>query len=296
MTDLFPFNNPYLESDNDLQRQLLEAILRRGFLMRPDGSNLRFDTNTHPDDPEYLQSLLASIPTTSRDITTISILTENGDPLFDVPAEQATIDAACKSLADDVQTIRIRGFYWYDPENHNAPNNSLYTWDAFKTLEFGTMMPVAALDPGVALLVKVLAWHGVGTIDSCEGHGWRRSGDDKKDTPHISFLGEHHGQWGRFLLGEGLPNPALRPKHEFIDDRHMPRWKLVDKQTRLEPAEHKLALDVLFRMAICLMNPKHAKSMREAKAAFKHEIDLSHPDLLFTRMGCYLEEVEWDEI
>ena len=89
-------------------------------------------------------------------------------------------------------------------------------WGTFKRLRFGRKVPVEVLDPGVALIVKILPLLGLDTVLSCEGHspgeikGWRsrysfdeqfRNAEKHNDTvPTVSLMSEYHREWARQVL------------------------------------------------------------------------------------------------
>ncbi len=75
--------------------------------------------------------------------------------------------------------------------------------------KFGRRVPVVILDPGVALLTKVLPLLRLEVWCSCDGH-------DKKTPPEIGFSGIGDIRWARVALPQFLP-----PGDPFID-----RWTM----------------------------------------------------------------------
>jgi hypothetical protein len=65
-------------------------------------------------------------------------------------------------------------------------------WTTFKKRRFGAKTPVEMLDPGIALLVKVLPLIGVHVIGACDGH--------LCEPPYIRLLSTHHLNWARLIL------------------------------------------------------------------------------------------------
>jgi len=65
-------------------------------------------------------------------------------------------------------------------------------WPTFRACTFGAKVPVEVLEPGIALLVKVLPLLGLHTVDSCDGH--------LIAPPRIRFISKHHWNWARLVL------------------------------------------------------------------------------------------------
>ncbi len=114
--------------DPDAAR-VLDALLRRGYLVSPMGGDIGFDQIPHPDDPDDLVALLrpalAPFPRASG-ADAVLIRDKDGQPLIEIPRSAAAIEAARRTLREDVQRIHVRGHCSYgrtlrrDPGRHRA--------------------------------------------------------------------------------------------------------------------------------------------------------------------------------
>ncbi len=65
-------------------------------------------------------------------------------------------------------------------------------WKNFQECAFGVKVPVKYLDPGIALLVKVMPLLGLHTVMSCDGH--------LENPPVIYFRSKYHFNWAKVIL------------------------------------------------------------------------------------------------
>jgi len=94
-------------------------------------------------------------------------------------------------------------------------------WQHFDRFRWGPRVPVGCLDPGVALLVKVLPLVHVWTWLSCDGHGQGKA-------PFICACNEHYFRWLRGVMRH------ITPRHlqegwqfeEAVEKGHDCRWTL----------------------------------------------------------------------
>jgi hypothetical protein len=108
------------------------------------------------------------------------------------------------------------------------------TFSTFRNCAYGAKVPVRVLDPGIALLVKVLPAIGARTVYSCDGHveeppsvrffsrydlSWVQmvfaslfEGDHVQETWHFNEEGEG---WMRFVWRWGNGGPGM-----FLDARY----------------------------------------------------------------------------
>ena len=83
------------------------------------------------------------------------------------------------------------------------------SWGSFRRLQYGLKIPVRALDPGIALLVKTMPLLGLHTVMSCDGHMLK--------PPVIHFFSGYHLSWASVALPQFLPaNDAFAARWRFV--------------------------------------------------------------------------------
>ena len=83
-------------------------------------------------------------------------------------------------------------------------------WRAFKEYKYGPKVPVAVLEPAVALLVKVLPLIGVRSVFSCDGNA-------RGEVPRIHVYDQHHLRWLRGVMRHLTPR-RLQNGWRFDED------------------------------------------------------------------------------
>lgn len=269
----FPFGNRYLACADERQRQLMEAFLRRGFLMQPVGRAIWFDQKPILADKLYLRSILGPLalkePLSDDDIP---IFSEKGELLFAVPAEASLFDEALARLKNSKALYHVNGAKYL---LYCTYYDFYQSWEHFKALRYGLKVPVKVLDPGVALMVKVLPWYGVATNLCCEGHP-KGNDPDTWNSPHVALVGEHHARWARMLVARQVADLGPRVPSGFVATVFRPAitterrygWGggVVGEDLELPAVEHSLWLDVLFRIAVRMVDPDLAAEARMEKA------------------------------
>lgn len=272
-SDEFPFGNSYLECSNLRQKQLLEALLRRGFLMHPHGQKIRFDQLPEASDKAYLKTVVGTLPEGSPlQGASVAIYTETDQWFIEIPTEGEGFSALLGRLAASQPVRHINGSHCFFGAEYSA---FYQRWREFASLRFGPKVPVNALDPGVALMVKVLPWYGVATILCCEGHP-EQNNPECWSSPYIGLLGEHHTRWCRMLLDrlvsslgsevpDGLVQSVFRPA--IVNEGRF-GWGggMTGEGRRLSHDEHQLWLNSLFRLAVRLIDPDMAAKARAEKS------------------------------
>jgi hypothetical protein len=231
---------------NDL---LLEALLRRGFLVYLDDDGLWLGTGSHPKDLTALQSIGG---------LTIQPIVDHNDRMACIKATRT--GKALEAIALSIIEL---------PENHfnghsmwtgmGLGHHMRGTWGQYVSMKWGAKMAVCpmqtvhqksvanALDLGVALLVKTFSLARVATTYCCDGHGERPaeiSFHFKWDVPWANCvfkllgLKAAHSNWtwlqqdeGNLLLIEPCDGFADVATKGMLDDiQHFAR-RLLDSDT-----------------------------------------------------------------
>src|SRR5690625_4299034 len=151
-----------------------------------------------------------------------------------------------------------------EPNGHDSPGR--YTWMGFKRNQFGARESLKNLEPGIALLVKVLPWFGVWTAMSCQGHLRKRN----FNRPKLWFNGNFHGQWCKMVFEHLFRSWEFSKQWRFSWDAEGSGWcsAIWEARPPLETKEeHKRCLEDIFFMARVLMLEGLSKRVRAAKAA-----------------------------
>lgn len=107
-----------------------------------------------------------------------------------VPATPDVVEAICREIVRAPARIcRETG-----PDTLSRSAASL---KGFLGNAYGAKVPVSILEPGIALLVKVLPWYGVRTSMSCAGHPLDHR---HPSPPTLWFFGHHHTRWCAHLF------------------------------------------------------------------------------------------------
>ncbi len=283
-------HNPYLNPCDAECGELLDALLRRGYLVQPIDTGLRFDDKPHPEDFEDLANLVGISVINRRE----AILNSDFIPIYDCLGDRLIlvrrgfgVSEVCRKLTSDRQRMHIRGMYWHSKSGHGRTDvGRRLNWEGFIGLRYGCLVPVSALDPGVALLVKVFSWYGVGTEMSCQGHllcdkrvtleeaascqGYVVFGKHKH--PYIFFISEDHIKWAKVVLMSTFPRTfGQRGWLEgFTAENRWDGlfWRLSKSHWPLlmiEESHHRQLMEVLYRMARRLMDPERAARFRDRK-------------------------------
>lgn len=183
---------------------LLEALLRRGFLVYRDDLGVWLGTGSHPSDIDVLRFV---------DRLEVDSLSGHKDRMAQLKSQST--GAPAMDVAVAIVSL---------PKNHFG-GHSLWTgwgipgflgndgWDSFRKMAWGTKLPTCpmqkrdclkvnnALDLGVALLVKAFPLARVATRACCDGHG--------EKPAWISFHFQWDAPWAKAvfdILGDATPN------------------------------------------------------------------------------------------
>jgi hypothetical protein len=145
-----------------------EVLAARGFLLDRDGEVATLSDNSHSDDARLLDELLPQWGGSLRD---------------------GIVHLPRAPLAEELESIfQVFGggeaVSWAHWER----------WANFRNRRHGPKVPVRALDPFVARLVKAVTAIGLGTCSACDGHGENRA--------LIHFTGPYHSAWFQIVLDE----------------------------------------------------------------------------------------------
>lgn len=239
---------------------LIDALLRRGFLvMRKDGGIL-LCPGTLAEDVELLFQLLHVRQRHAEG--------EWGVPVFWNDRVLARLDV---TPVEQVQsrypslfrpTRRISGFT--GPQG--SASKFQLTWEGFQKCRFGANMPLKNLEAGIALLVKVLPWCGVRTSMSCEGH--EKGGC--YGPPSIWFFGCNHGMWCKAIFDHLFGAEDFAHQWEFSFNWEQDSWSGAIWRGGLESLSSSEHIECCMNAQIAarsLMLPGLSEKIRAAKAA-----------------------------
>ena len=173
-------------TDDPIERSK-EVLLWRGFPVKREGDTLYLAKGVHPYDIAMLERFTDVIEEDNRTLDTCARI----------------MPFARERRAFALFSARSRNGMTgpFDWGGHVEDD-----WAAFHRLRFGVKVPVKHLDPGIALLVKILPLLGLHTVMSCDGH--------TEKAPIIHFMSEYHWKWAQVALPQFLP----------MDDAFVRQW------------------------------------------------------------------------
>lgn len=173
---------------------LTEVLQWRGFLVEQQGPVCCLHRGAHRSDVEALQEWgfeLRSPPANDDEFMAELRLSSGKDHL-------ETLERIF--LASGVGARGMSGPFDF----YNATWMSKSLW-SFLSTRFGANAPVLALDPGVALWVKVMPGIGARTVYSCDGH--------RATAPAVSFWTPYDLEWVKLVFTS-----------VFRDTQHVHNW------------------------------------------------------------------------
>lgn len=160
---------------NDPIEQLKTILLWRGFLARRDEAGVFLCTGSADGDVEMLQQL------------GVAVQRIEGHPenCAEILATHSITDEVLFRIFSHPPIYGMSGMYDFSGVvNHD--------WQTFLNCKYGAKVPVAVLEPGIALLVKALPLIGLHTAESCDGH--------LSKPTMIRFISKHHWNWAKLIL------------------------------------------------------------------------------------------------
>lgn len=158
-----------------------EILLWRGFLTITHGENLYLSTGSHKEDVPLLQRFLHVEPVEP------GTCLRNGTPM----------DACCRiEPTDNPEVLHRLLACSLNSTGMTGPYD--FIEGPGENRSFGRRVPVEYLDPGVALLTKVLPLLRLEVWYSCEGH-------DPDSPPEIRFSTVEDLRWARVALPQCVP-------------------------------------------------------------------------------------------
>lgn len=158
-----------------------EILLWRGFLAITHGDDLYLSRGSHEEDITLLKQYLEVEPVNPDQCT------PDGTPL----------DVCCRVIPTDNKRTLLRllsGSF----KSTGMIGSSDFVRGPGENKKFGRRVPVVWLDPGVALLTKILPFLRLEVWYSCEGH-------DRQSSPEIRFMKKEDLRWARVSLPQFLP-------------------------------------------------------------------------------------------
>lgn len=185
---------------NDSCERTRIILLWRGFLVRRENNAIFLCTGSAKGDLEMLQDF--GFP-----VRPIQNHPDNSAEILDPGAID---DEVLFRLFNHSRWPRLGGPFGIDV-------NFDQDWDTFQRRKFGAKLPVGLLDPGIALLVKVLPVLGLHVIDACDGH--------LAHAPWIRFLSEYHLSWARLVLPMFTADGGFKHQWRFrCEEWNSRRW------------------------------------------------------------------------
>ncbi|MCK5861242.1 MAG: hypothetical protein KAH38_02070 [Candidatus Hydrogenedentes bacterium] len=170
-----------LENETTAIGMTRKILLWRGFLTTTHEGTLCLDQGSHLEDISLLQKFLPIETVDSHECT------PDGTPL----------DIFCRITPTKDKKI-LRSLLSNTFKYTGRIGNSDFIKSRVENRDFGRRVPVIWLDPGVALLTKVLPLLRLEVWWSCEGH-------DPETPPEIRFATAADLQWARVALPQFLP-------------------------------------------------------------------------------------------
>jgi hypothetical protein len=172
---------------------------------------------------------------------------------------------------------------WLDPEKKFHYGMSSYAdfcgmqnmdFGSFSRCKYGTRIPAMLLDPGIALMVKVLPFIGVLSSFSCAGHF--------KESPKIFMLYIYHHQWLKCVLMNALSSSEIDLKNVHRIDMSEGLVFLADKEDK---DDHYRAYWRIQKIARYLLDKVNSEKIRLVKFTFTNEKELFDTDLVLSRLS-----------
>jgi hypothetical protein len=172
---------------------------------------------------------------------------------------------------------------WLDPEKKFLYGMSSYAdfcgmqnfdFGSFIRCKYGTRIPAMLLDPGIALMVKVLPFIGVLSSYSCAGH--------LKESPKIHLLNMYHHQWLKCVLMNALNSSEsdLEAVHKIDMSEG-----LVFLVGNNDKEDHYRAYWQIQKIARYLLDKVNSEKIRLVKFTFKDEKELFDTELVLCRLS-----------
>jgi hypothetical protein len=158
--------------------EVVETILRwRGFLVKKKGEKIFLSAGSHYQDI----SLLGEYGIYTQNFS------QSEDGFNSEILNPDRLDMNCLSELFQLPSSH-RGFTGPGDFGGLCSKN----WNTFQRCAFGVKVPVKYLDPGIALLVKVMPLLGLHTVMSCDEH--------LDSSPIIYFKSKYHLNWAKVVL------------------------------------------------------------------------------------------------
>lgn len=272
----------------DYAAQIEEAMLRRGYLVYSQGGHIYFDTmpyngSIYSTDYELFRRTVEPVLAEAGPAdTTVNVYDLESQTLAEIPAEPEAVDRVCRALLADRISEHVRGVI--SLENCHK---DLKSWESFKACKYGISVPVSALDPGLALLVKVLPWFGVATRMSCQGHQLK-NGVHYSNYPMIEFMGPYHAGWAEAVLKTVCPD--ILSDYEWMFPRRDeilfcgPRSGLYFFGGCATAEKHERSLEGVYLAARRLMEPGYSEELLAFRATLDDELEVQHPEMIIHRI------------
>ena len=236
------------EEGHDL---LLESLLWRGFLVGRDADGeLGLYRGSHEQD----SGTLRRCGLTTRDISTgewCALIDSLDDPITP-NVEQRLLDTPPKQS----------GMIGALMQNENE--------SSFFRCQYGAKVPTAYLDPGIALMVKVLPVCGLRTVHSCQG----RHAANRPAWPEINFHSKYDLKWATMIFEELASSlPAYGQLSWRVADSGgggWLRWKIIfrpENDDVTDDAAYWETIESIQMAARQLLKPEVYEPIREAKAS-----------------------------
>lgn len=268
-----------------LHRLFTDILQRRGYPVYADPKGIHWFYHPNPTRPTRVQELLKgrldrSLKKDLADLAEILIPThEDWNPCGESQMLHVFFQDVLvgKINVTSESQMRKRLHALIHPTVHNhmtgpqiTPSPFTYSWQAFQALENGASEPVSNLDPGIALLVKVLMEYQVFTTASCEGHRHQNT----YSPPLITFFGYYQSRWCEIIFQQLFHDLPLAQRWHF---NHGPEsgdwintcWQARHVYTQEDPpyteADHQEDLEQIQIMARRLLNSDLRARVLQAK-------------------------------
>ena len=176
---------------------------------------------------------------------------------------------------ETLEACERHGGYTWLKLGRNQGNRNMLAWEFFKETAFGARPPIAGLEPGAALLVKVLPWLSVCTLMCCHGH----QHPEKERQFYLLFASRFYGQWFEHILNRLFLLPRRGLKVEFIyreeSENDPETWMILHLNVRPTKSSRTWLFDTIQRIARRFFDPELCRAIREAKNAAATPDDLA---------------------